>query len=51
MKTRRDEFKRARIADLLRKGVSTEAIVERVCCSKQFISEIRQELKAQQKVG
>ncbi len=45
MKTRRDEFKRARIAELLRKGTTTEAIVERMGCSRQFVSEIRQELK------
>ena len=47
---KKDTAKRERIAELLRKGTSTEAITLRVGCTKQFVTEIRQELKAKGEV-
>lgn len=46
---KKDTAKRERIAELLRKGTSTEAIVLRLGCTKQFVSEIRQEMKGETK--
>jgi len=42
---KKDIAKRERIAELLRNGTTTEAIVARLGCTKQFVSEIRRELK------
>ena len=47
MKSRKDTVKRERIAVLLRKGVETKAIVERVGCSKDLVHTVRQEMKSE----
>ena len=43
---KKDTAKRERIAELLRKDTPTEVIIERLGCTKQFVSEIRQEMKS-----
>lgn len=45
MTGRQDMVKRTRIATLLRKGLETKVIVERVGCNKDLVHKVRQELK------
>jgi DNA invertase Pin-like site-specific DNA recombinase len=42
-----DTAKRERIADLLRKGVETTAIVTRLGCHKDLVHQVRKEMKGQ----
>ena len=46
---KKDTTKRARIAELLRKGCATEAIMVRVGCGKDLVTFVRQELKGEAK--
>lgn len=44
---KKDTAKRERIADLLRKGCTTEAIMIRVRCGKDLVTFVRQEMKGE----
>ena len=45
MTGRKDMVKRERIAELLRKGCTTEAITLRVGCHKDLVHQVRKEMK------
>lgn len=47
MKTRKDVFKRDRIAKLLAQGVETSVIVERMGCNKDLVYQVRKEMKGE----
>lgn len=47
MKTRRDEAKRARIAQLLRQGLQHKVIIERLGCSGDLVAMVKKEIEAQ----
>ena len=42
---KKDAVKRERIAELLRKGTSTNVIVERLGCHKDLVHKVRQAMK------
>lgn len=42
---KKDTAKRERIAELLRKGTSTEAIMARLGCNKDLVYQVRKEMK------
>lgn len=43
---KKDTVKRDRIAELLRKGTPTSAIVERVGCHKDLVHRVRQAMRS-----
>ena len=51
MKSRRDEAKRTRIAQLLRQGLQHKVIIERLGCSGDLVTMVKKELDAQKKVA
>lgn len=46
---KKDTAKRERIAELLRKGTSTEAIMARLGCGKDLVTFVRQEMQREAK--
>lgn len=46
---KKDTAKRKRIAELLRKGTSTEAIMIRIGCGKDLVTFVRQEMQRETK--